>query len=59
MEKFAVIEHWAFGVNYYTASGQCVPDYEIEKSGQNIPTMDRRTAEMIAERGQYRQIKKI
>lgn len=59
MNNYAVFESYAFGVNYFTELGQCVPDYELEKSGQEIPTMDKRSAEIIAERGQYRQIKQI
>lgn len=59
MDKYAVFESYGFGENYFTESGQCVPDYELEKSGQEIPTMDKRSAEIIAERGRYRQIKQI
>lgn len=59
MDKYAVFESYCFGVNYFTDSGQCVPDYELEKTGRQIPTMDKRSAEIIAGRGRYRQIKQI
>ena len=59
MDSYAVFESYAFGVNYFTESGQCVPDYELEKSGQKIPTMSKRRAKTLAEREQYRQIKQI
>jgi hypothetical protein len=59
MKKYIVLENWAFGVNYYDASGLVHPDYEIEKTGQPITTMTKSQAENIAQRNYYYQIKEI
>ena len=56
MEKFIVFENWGFGVNYYDKAGRVIPDYKIKDN--NFPTMSKKTALNIAERGQYRHIKK-
>lgn len=59
MQKYIVIEHWAGGTNYYDASGLVHPDYELERTGQAIPTMTKKQAENIAKRNDYRHIKVI
>lgn len=59
MKKYIVLENWAFGTNYYDASGLVHPDYELEKTGQPIPTMTKKQAESIAQRNYYYQIKEI
>lgn len=59
MKKYIVFENWAFGTNYYDEIGRVFPDYELEKTGQPIPTMTKKQAENIAQRNYYRQIKEI
>lgn len=59
MKKYIVFERWTGGTNYYDASGLVHPDYELEKTGQPIPTMTKRQAEIIAERNYYYHIKEI
>lgn len=59
MKKYIVLEHWTFGTNYYDASGLVHPDYELEKTGQPIPTMTKSQAENIAQRNYYYHIKEI
>lgn len=58
MEKYIVYESYAFGKNYYDKSGKVYPDYTLKENNLDIPVMDKKQAENLAERFRAAIIKK-